>query len=103
MEYYFIQKLGHIFCQNKKKELKRLHFFKKWLKVSEAIEPDNIKWENLGYKKTYRKSMVAINWLVAIVILFVSMLLIVLFKVTATEAKTDAGPTQGCGGDVTKE
>lgn len=43
-QYYLINKFGHLFCQNKKKELERLHFFKKFLKVRNAIEPDNIKW-----------------------------------------------------------
>lgn len=35
--------------KTKKAEIKRKHFFKKWPSVSVSTNPDNIKWENLGY------------------------------------------------------
>jgi hypothetical protein len=35
---------GSIFCKAEQKRMKRKHFFKKWPKVEEACEPDNIKW-----------------------------------------------------------
>ena len=73
------------------------------MKVRNAIEPDNINWQNLGYKKPYRKCMIAVNWVVAVVVLLVSMLLIVLFKVTADNLKKGGGTTISCEELVTKE
>ena len=40
---------GYCGCDKEYKDLKKKHFFKRWPKVSTACEPDNIKWENLGY------------------------------------------------------
>ena len=102
MEFYLIDKLGHLFCQKKKQSLKKLYFFKKFLKVRNAIEPDNINWQNLGYKKPYRKCMIVVNWVIAILILVICMLLIVLFKVTADRLKTGSSGGVPCPDDVSK-
>ena len=64
---------GDICCSAKKTELKKKHFFKEWPDVHVACEPDNIKWENLGYSEistTIRKTIV---WLVAICLVIASL------------------------------
>jgi ABC-type cobalt transport system substrate-binding protein len=45
--------------------------------------------------------MIAVNWIVAIIVLIVSMLLIVLFKVTADNLKSGDGNAVSCLDEVT--
>lgn len=47
--------------------------------------------------------MIAVNWIVAIIVLIVSMLLIVLFKVTADNLKSGDGNAVSCLDEVTKK
>lgn len=73
--------LGSCFCKREQTRLKSLHFFKKYLSISEAVEPDNIKWENLYSRASYRKCMTFVVWLVATGLIIASLLGIVIFKV----------------------
>lgn len=44
-EYYIkMSCFGSCCCEPEHKRMKRKHFFKKWPKIDEACEPDNIKW-----------------------------------------------------------
>lgn len=80
---------GSLCCKEDQRRLKRLHFFKKWPKVEEACEPDNIKWENLGYSAKYRRTMSCFVWAVAIFLIVCSLLGIVFFKVQTTKLEEE--------------
>lgn len=72
--------LGGICCKDEQARLKKLHFFKKWPKIKEPDEPDNIKWENLGVRKTSRSIRVCISWLIAIFLILLALAGIVIAK-----------------------
>lgn len=72
---------GGLCCKAEQTRMRRKHFFKKWPKVDEACEPDNIKWQNLGYSAKYRRSMAILVWLIAIFLIVCSLIGIVIFKV----------------------
>jgi hypothetical protein len=63
------------------KRMRKKHFFMKWPKVEDACEPDNIKWQNLGFSARYRRSMSVIVWLIAIFLIICSLIGIIIFKV----------------------
>ena len=64
-----------------------MHIFKEWPKVEEACEPDNIKWENLGYSKKNRRLRMCINWLISIGLILLSLIGIVYMKDLAKDYK----------------
>lgn len=80
---------GSICCKEDQKRMRRLHFFKKWPKIEEACEPDNIKWTNLGYSAKYRRSMSCFVWFVAIFLIICSLIGIVIFKVQTTKLEEE--------------
>jgi hypothetical protein len=65
------------------------HIFKKWPKISRACEPDNIKWENLGYSQKSVRCRMMIVWLIAFALVFISLIGIVLMKNKTTELKKE--------------
>jgi hypothetical protein len=71
---------GSCCCESDKKRIERLKFKGKWLKVVEACDPDNIKWQNLGYSGKYRRTMSCLVWLIAVVLILISLIGIVIFK-----------------------
>lgn len=54
-----------------------------------ACEPDNIKWENLGYSKKSRRIRALIVWLIAIGLIVASLIGIVIMKNKTTELKEE--------------
>jgi hypothetical protein len=72
--------LGSCCCSSEHRRLKKLHFFKKWPKIEDACEPDNIKWMNLGASAKYRRSLSCIVWCIAIFLIACSLIGIVIFK-----------------------
>ena len=64
---------GSACCKDEQSRLKKLHIFKKWPKISEPDEPDNIKWENLGVKKAERRIRVCISWLIALALIIIAL------------------------------
>ena len=65
---------------NRAKELRKQHFFKKWLQVHEACDPENIQWKNLGTRARERRCRVGFIWIVAICLILLSLLGIVYMK-----------------------
>lgn len=68
------------FCVKEREELKKKHIFKKYPDISEACNPDNINWHNLGYGKNYRNFMIMVNWLIAILMIAISLYGVVSLK-----------------------
>lgn len=76
-------------CSSEKQRIKKLHFFKKWPRIEEAMEPDNIKWDNLGATAKYRRAMACMVWLIAIFLILCSLIGIVIFKVKTDELEKE--------------
>ena len=76
-------------CFDKKvvQSLKAKHFFGAWPEISVAEDPDNIKWTNLGYTKNQRAIRVCILWLLALILIILSLTGIVIMKDYTTELK----------------
>ena len=81
--------LGPIFCKKDHERQKKLHFFKKYLEIDEAVEPDNIKWQNLASSSHYRSTMTCVVWLIAIALITLSLIGIVIFKVKSDNLKKE--------------
>lgn len=84
---FCIMKFGGACCIDSQKAMKRLHFFKRWPNVRVACDPDNINWFNLKTKLTERRIRSAIVWLIAIIIVLLSITGIVYFKNLANTLK----------------
>jgi hypothetical protein len=94
---------GSCCCSARQAELKKMHFFKKWPKINQASEPDNIKWENLGYSNKSRNTRSCILWLIAIVLIIASLIGIVIMKNRTTELKQEFKLNVPCPETVSKE
>ena len=67
-----------------------------------ACEPDNIKWENIGYSKRQRRCRAAIVWFIAILLIVASLIGIVIMKNKTTELKKEYKTDMPCPLDVSK-
>ena len=76
-------------CNKSREEIKKKHIFKKLPEITNACTPDNINWHNLGYGAKYRSCMVGINWLIAILMVILSLAFIVVLKQEATRLKKE--------------
>lgn len=86
-------------CEKKSKALKKKHFFKKWITIDDACQPDNIIWAHLGYSSGTRNFMAALNWTIAIILMVASLLGMVYFKVKTDELKGDFSNDYVCPKD----
>lgn len=68
-------------CCVNKKEFKRKLFINKWLKVSQAVEPSLINWENLGLSRKARCCRISFATLIALILLFMTTVAILYAKV----------------------
>lgn len=59
-------------------EVKKKHFFRQWPEISQACDPENIKWKNLG--TDFRLFRAAMVWIVALALVLVSLGGIVMLK-----------------------
>mmetsp|Transcript_11586 Transcript_11586/g.17526 ORF Transcript_11586/g.17526 Transcript_11586/m.17526 type:complete len:308 (+) Transcript_11586:1666-2589(+) len=80
---------GNCCCLKARKKLERKHFFSSWPRINRACMPDNIKWENLGYTAKERNTRSAIAWLIALVLILVSIIGIVILKNKTDELKKE--------------
>ena len=71
---------GDCCCSQAKKRLRKKHIFGKWPGINVAGLPDNIKWENLGYTAKERRVRAAFSWLIALILIAISIVGIVVFK-----------------------
>lgn len=92
-------------CYDKKvvESVKSKHFFGAWPEISVAEDPDNIKWTNLGYTKRQRAFRVCILWLLAVVLIILSLTGIVIMKDYTTELKKKFNQEIVCPKEVEKE
>lgn len=84
-------------CCVNKKEYKRKLFIKKWLKVSQAVEPSLINWENLGLSRKARCCRITFATIVALILLFLTTIAILYAKVQENALTKDA---ISCGKDL---
>ena len=78
---------GKCCCNQKREEMEKKHLFKAWPVVEVACEPDNIKWENLGYSKNARRCRICFNWMIALILLIMSFVGIVILKIEVKKLK----------------
>mmetsp|Transcript_1780 Transcript_1780/g.3133 ORF Transcript_1780/g.3133 Transcript_1780/m.3133 type:complete len:347 (-) Transcript_1780:1353-2393(-) len=90
---------GDCCCRRQKKSLMRKHLFKKWPQLEVAGEPDNIKWENLGYSGFERNLRSSISWLVALLLIAAALIGIVIFKEKTSELKEEFNTDITCPDD----
>lgn len=53
-------------CRKRMSDLKKKYFYNRWIDVREPGQPDEIKWENLGYSLKERICYRVIVWTIAI-------------------------------------
>jgi hypothetical protein len=90
-------------CEKEYKEIRKKHIFEKWPKITTACEPDNIKWENLGYSQRSIRCRVGFVWLIAFALVFASLIGIVIMKNKTTELKKQFKMDLVCPSETTKE
>ena len=61
-------------CHARQKELKEKFFYGRWMNYSQACEPDEIQWENLGYPARSRMTRRCCSWVIAFAMIFVGIL-----------------------------
>jgi hypothetical protein len=66
--------------EDEQADLKKLHFFEKWLECEEAPAPDNINWANLKYKSSSRCWRITLVTMVSLILTLIGMLVIVNMK-----------------------
>ena len=57
--------------------------------ITEAVTPDHINWQNLGYSEKYRKIMKVVNWLIAISLIILSLIFIIILKQRTLDLKRE--------------
>jgi hypothetical protein len=90
-------------CGRRRKALKQKEFKGQMLELRKASDPDEIKWENLGYKQVNRKLRVFASWLSALALILVALyaLLEMREKSETLTAEFDTGIV--CPETVTKQ
>lgn len=86
-------------CNKQRQEILRKHFFMKYPSISSACDPDNINWENLSHGHIYRGIMKMINWVIAIVMIILSLLLVILLKQETMRLKKEFNTSIVCPKD----
>lgn len=76
-------------CKKEREELKKKYIFKRFPEITDACQPDNINWQNLGYGNVFRSFMKVVNWLIAIIMLAISLYLVILLKQEVTRLKKE--------------
>ena len=76
-------------CGKNAKKTRALYFNRRWLKVSKACLPDEIKWENIGYGACNRRIRKIFIWLIAIIMIGLGILGVVFMKVKSDGMKKD--------------
>jgi hypothetical protein len=69
------------FCKKRKQTIEKMYFFDRWLKVTQACLPDEIKWENIGYSHFNRRIRKLVIWIIAILLLVFGLMGVILVKV----------------------
>jgi len=90
---------GDCCCSESKRRLKKKHLFGKWPGVSVAGLPDNIKWENLGYTAKERRCRAGFSWLIALVLMIISIGGMLIFKQQTEELKENFNTDVACPED----
>jgi len=83
--------------------LKRKYFFRRWPKIGVACEPDNIKWFNLGTTAKSTRARIGIIWIIAIALIFASMIGIVIMKQETDQLKKQFNSDFICPDVTTKK
>lgn len=86
-------------CKKQRAELEKKHIFKNYPVITESCQPDNINWQNLGYGNAYRQLMVACNWLIAIIMIAISLAFIVWLKQETIRLKKEYNIDVNCPAD----
>lgn len=91
-------------CVSKKTktELKQKYFFKNWLKVDNACEPTNIKWENQNLSDREVRCRSFIMKLVTFILVLIAMIAIVSLKELGNRVSLNSGLDKVCEGNTTK-
>lgn len=70
------------------------------MEVKRACQPDNIKWDCLGYTANYRRVMTVFNWIVAVTLIIISMIGMILFKAKSDELVREYSVNVVCPDDI---
>lgn len=90
-------------CKDARADLKKKYICKQYPKISNAVTPDSINWQNLGYGNTYRTIMACANWCLAIALIVLSLIFIILLKQKTLELKKDYNTQIVCPSESTTE
>ena len=71
-------------CDGRQRALKKKSFKGKWLDVRKASDPDEIKWENLGYTPLSITIRMLFSWIAALILICVA-----LYGLLAMTAKSE--------------
>lgn len=91
------------FCKKRRQELKDLMFMDRWIGVSRADEPDEIKWENNGYTMKNRACRRFIIWIIAIVLIFSGATAMIYISDKTQSLQQAYGRVRPCDIEITKK
>lgn len=77
-------------------------FMNRWLDVSRADEPDEIKWENNGYSQKNRVFRRFLIWIIAIALIFIGATAMVYISETTKSLQEEYGTDEPCDIEITK-
>mmetsp|Transcript_28134 Transcript_28134/g.42552 ORF Transcript_28134/g.42552 Transcript_28134/m.42552 type:complete len:292 (-) Transcript_28134:1600-2475(-) len=101
--YFILTFCCSCFCKNSRESLKKRYFYDKWLKVDKACQPDEIKWENIGYSLSNRRCRRVLIHLVALLLVVVGLCGLLYTKSEADDFQTTYDPHLNCPDTVSKE
>lgn len=87
-------------CAKRQKELDDLLFMGRWLKITRAGEPDEIKWENNGYSGTNILLRKIVVWFIALILLITGIVCIVFITEEANKLKGDFQVDKPCQDEI---
>lgn len=90
-------------CINALSVLNKKNIFKKFPKISDSVNPDNINWQNLGFSEKYRFVMKIMNWLIALSLIILSLIFVILLKQKTMELKKEYNINVVCPSDASNE
>ena len=90
-------------CGESQRRLREKYFYQRWLKISKACEPDEIKWENIGSSGRSRLTRKLIIWIVALAMIAAGILGLVYMKYKADALKEEFQTSIDCPESITKE
>lgn len=89
-------------CGRRQKELKKKMFKGKWLDVRKASDPDEIKWENLGYSWISIKIRMLLSWTSALILIFLALYALIAMTNWSEDIKEEIQTNINCPEKVTK-